>query len=306
MRLTTTVLLALAAAMCLGAQELSPDIDFLAGIPGDPSYFSHELTFSFGRVTGKPYSAEETTKSVRVLADGNRILNYTTTRIFRDNEGRVRREVTLTRGGSDKKKTSITISDPVAGVNYSLDPDTKIARKTGEFPQFADTMAKLNTQLKSLKLRVPDIKTSDLKGLDEKSFPFEDFANTEPVRAHFRGEFKGKGVTETHEDLGTEDIGGIQAEGSKDTTSIPAGVIGNEKPIVISSERWVAKDLGIDVKTVNDDPRFGKTEFTINSLKRTEPDPALFRVPPGYKVETGDTLVLPLVKPFSGDSGLPR
>ena len=45
------------------------------------------------RVTpGKPYSAEAVTESTQVLADGNRIVRKSTTRMYRDSEGRTRRE----------------------------------------------------------------------------------------------------------------------------------------------------------------------------------------------------------------------
>lgn len=285
----TVLALVLIATAGLSAQELSPDINFLSGMPFDSSYFNHEFTFSFGRITGKPYSAEETTRSVRVLGDGNRIVNSSVIRIFRDDQGRVRREVTLTRGGSEGKRTVITISDPVAGVSYSLDPRTKVARKSTAFPHLEHTMQELNDRIqKSIHVNTKDL-------LDGKAFHFEfpevnitpDFeaGRNAPVP-------RGKGVTRTHEDLGTDTIAGIEAEGTRDVTTIPAGIIGNEKPIVIKSERWVAKDLGIDVKTIHEDPRFGTTEFTISELKRTEPSAALFQVPPGYRVEGGEGLAL--------------
>ena len=41
---------------------------------------------------GKPYAAEAITESTQVLADGNRIVQKSTTRVYRDSEGRTRRE----------------------------------------------------------------------------------------------------------------------------------------------------------------------------------------------------------------------
>jgi len=77
--------------------------------------------------TGKPYSAEAVTESLQVLGDGNRIVKKSVTRVYRDNEGRTRRE----QFGDNGQARSITISDPVAGASYSLDPGSKIAHQTG-------------------------------------------------------------------------------------------------------------------------------------------------------------------------------
>ena len=43
-------------------------------------------------VKGAPYLAEVITESVQTLADGNRIVQRTTGRVYRDSDGRVRRE----------------------------------------------------------------------------------------------------------------------------------------------------------------------------------------------------------------------
>src|SRR5258707_5585285 len=61
-------------------------------------------------VKGAPYSAEEVNESEQILGDGTRIHNENRTKIYRDGEGRVRRET----------PDQISISDPVAGVSYIL------------------------------------------------------------------------------------------------------------------------------------------------------------------------------------------
>jgi hypothetical protein len=77
-------------------------------------------------VTGRPYSAEATTQFVQVLGDGNKIVRKTTVRIFRDGDGRTRREE-LAADGTVK---SISIYDPVAHVSYVLDPATRTATRS--------------------------------------------------------------------------------------------------------------------------------------------------------------------------------
>jgi hypothetical protein len=75
-----------------------------------------------------PYSAEAVTESVQALADGNHIVTKNATRIFRDGEGRTRREQ-LNPAGTDA--LTINISDPIAGTAYVLDPATHMAFRNG-------------------------------------------------------------------------------------------------------------------------------------------------------------------------------
>src|SRR5262245_21166447 len=44
-------------------------------------FMTQEFTFSGKTITNAPYSAEEKTESVQTLADGNRIVNTTTSRV---------------------------------------------------------------------------------------------------------------------------------------------------------------------------------------------------------------------------------
>jgi hypothetical protein len=89
------------------------------------------------------------------------------------------------------------------------------------------------------------------------------------------------------EDLGTQTINGVMATGTRYTHTIPAGQIGNEKPIVAVSEHWYSDDLQIVVKSTRTDPRFGTTTYTVTNIQRTEPAATLFTVPADYTVQTG-------------------
>ena len=85
------------------------------------------------------------------------------------------------------------------------------------------------------------------------------------------------------EDLGTQNIEGVQCEGTRHITTIPAGAIGNERPIEITYERWFSKDLGMVVSSKRSDPRFGEQTYTLKNIVRAEPDPSLFTVPREFK-----------------------
>ena len=86
-------------------------------------------------VTGAPFSGVAVTESTQTLADGNHITHKTQTNVFRDSQGRVRKEVTLSGFGpmaaSGEPKSFVVISDPVANANFVLHPDTKVAEKMG-------------------------------------------------------------------------------------------------------------------------------------------------------------------------------
>jgi hypothetical protein len=89
------------------------------------------------------------------------------------------------------------------------------------------------------------------------------------------------------EQLGKMYIEGVQAEGTRTTTTIPAGDIGNERPINIVDERWYSPDLQMTVMTKHSDPRAGETNFALKNINRSSPPPNLFEVPSGYTVTTG-------------------
>ena len=73
--------------------------------------------------------------------------------------------------------------------------------------------------------------------------------------------------------------------------TIPAGKIGNERPLVTVSERWFSPDLGVVVMSRHSDPRFGTTTYRLTDLDRREPPAAQFEVPPDYKLEDGPVVI---------------
>ncbi|HKR61036.1 MAG TPA: hypothetical protein VJS64_15055, partial [Pyrinomonadaceae bacterium] len=69
------------------------------------------------------------------------------------------------------------------------------------------------------------------------------------------------------------------------TITIPAGEIGNERPLEIVSERWYSAELQAVVMTRHTDPRFGETTYKLTNISRTEPDHSLFEVPAGFTMK---------------------
>jgi hypothetical protein len=86
------------------------------------------------------------------------------------------------------------------------------------------------------------------------------------------------------ESLGSKTLEGVTAEGTRTTSTIPAGQVGNEQPIQTVVETWYSPDLQITVFSKRSDPRSGETVMRYTNIARTEPAHTLFEVPADYKI----------------------
>lgn len=239
--------------------------------------------FSFDKlVKGAPYSAQAVTEMTQTLSDGNRIVNTSTAAVYRDGEGRTRREQTLKSIGnfsaSGEPFQSISINDPVAGVGYVLEPHSHMARKIQGFRVEAGTGAGVGA---AFKIRSP--------GGEGEAVTINTTTNG-PVTVR-RGTAEARAVEEKErtafrkEDLGTQTVEGVNAVGTRTTITIPAGQVGNERAIEIVDERWFSPDLQTMVMTRHSDPRSGETVYRLTNISRTEPDHSLFEVPSDYTLK---------------------
>src|SRR5579872_5139847 len=84
-------------------------------------------------VKGAPFSATSTSETTQTLQDGTAIHRTSQGAIYRDSEGRWRREVSFTGAGplaaSGGTHKMIAIFDPVANAHFMLNPDKKVAHK---------------------------------------------------------------------------------------------------------------------------------------------------------------------------------
>lgn len=206
-------------------------------------------------VTGAPYSGVTVIETTQTLADGTTINRKIQANAFRDSQGRVRRETTLPAIGpltaAGQSKTFIVIHDPVAGTSFELHPDQKTA-----------------VQLRS--------HGGGKAGGDTLQGKFQSHIQAEIANGTLK-----------KEDLGTQTINGLSAQGTRYTRTIPEGQIGNDKPITVTNEVWYSPDLQIVVKSTRNDPRFGSTTYTVSNIQRQEQAASLFTVPAGYTVTQG-------------------
>jgi hypothetical protein len=89
------------------------------------------------------------------------------------------------------------------------------------------------------------------------------------------------------EDLGTQSMEGLTVEGTRQTNTTPVGEVGNDQPIVSTSEFWYSKELRITVLSKDSDPRSGDNTTRFINVSRAEPEASLLTVPDGYTVVDG-------------------
>jgi len=320
MRTIQMTVIGLAAAGALAAQEpadvffaaplqvrtaAAPTFEFIAGgmLGGAP-------------VKNAPYTAQAVTDSTQTLADGNRIVNHSTSSIARDSEGRERREQSIASLGALAAQGDpvqiVFISDPVAGVNYSLNAKDKTAIKL-PIPDFLTDLpglpkppagANVNVMVRRIgtagsaagSAGVPPaaVAAGGSAAGGPRVLYFHKEIVTNPggdsrARAQAPGIAGPDSLTQGNapniEQLGSKTIEGVQATGTRTTFTIPAGQIGNDKPLDITDERWYSNELQVTVLSEHSDPRMGKTTYALKNISRGEPSPALFQVPSDYTVK---------------------
>jgi hypothetical protein len=272
-------------------------------------------------VKGAPYSADEVTQSTQVLADGTRIHHENRIAVYRDGEGRVRRE---------SSPDQITIIDPVARTSFFLNPKTMTAQKApamvgysflhtggeggpgllgmapGMRSESTFTMitrdgatsvningtpveekvvaeaiarAKQNGESSTVNVPVGEYRVAlDKSAADKEKMAAE--------KAMMVGSMDTKVMTRRgkSEDLGKQTIEGVIAEGTRTTSTIDVGAIGNDRPIQIVTERWYSAELQTVLMTKTSDPRMGESTFSLTNVHRGEPGAYLFQVPAGYTI----------------------
>jgi hypothetical protein len=85
------------------------------------------------------------------------------------------------------------------------------------------------------------------------------------------------------EALPPREVEGLKLTGQRFTSTIEAGKVGNEKPIVLTREVWTSPELQITVSSQDRDPRSGEQNYQLRQIRRGEPDAALMKVPADFK-----------------------
>lgn len=279
--------------------------------------------------TGKPMFAEFVTEHHQSFTDGNHISRATNSSIYRDAQGRIRRESQLSLPGLPAgvaAATFITIVDRQLGYGFVLDPQEMVAHRynlNGPSPSY---IARLNAQGSGSPLISPDPKPSaastvspaapaasatsseshwKLHGFYSRHRSATDAATpagsaaANQFNSGFMAEDAGFASAPTMridqpflaapnpvrtENLGEQIILGFRTRGTRVITTLPAGQIGNDRPIDIISEQWFSPDLELVMRSLHRDPWAGEFTTTVTHVSRGDQPATLFEIPERYKV----------------------
>lgn len=341
------------------------------GGQGDTAFqfFSTEMGFDTRLVKGAPLSATIISETIQTLADGNRIVQRSEGRLYRDSQGRTRQERTFQMGGSNLEHQTVTILDPVSGQDYVLDPSSRTARRMFARilpppPPPAPVPSKAPADTPNLSAEAPkqikvsggvlqgsaikkaqpvyppvakaanasgavqvqvtigedgrvidtavlnghpllrdaaqqaarqwEFKPTELAGKPVKvqgilTFNFTLEGGTQPP-APLEGIRRGSMGSTNTEELGKQMIEGVECTGTRHITTIPAGAIGNERPLETVRETWYSPELKLVIMSKQTDPRFGESNYRMTNISRHEPEATLFQVPADYTFKEGDNL----------------
>ena len=241
---------------------LVPTVYAQEGRRGAPPFLRAQVESE--TVKGAPYSAEVINQSIQTLSDGNKIVRTTTSHVYRDSDGRVRREEDRPSGSP-----GITITDPVAGNSWVLNVDNRTARQSPMLARIYNAVLSQNGDMERLTMLL----------------------NGQPsvfVAPNWTARGSGPGGEQNAEErLSPRVIEGLRVEGVRRTSTIAAGAIGNERAIVVTTEEWTSPELKVLVLSEHSDPRTGTSTYKLVNLKRAEPAAALFQVPADYTVQQG-------------------
>jgi hypothetical protein len=196
-----------------------------------------------------PFTATLATESVKYAADGAAMTFNNERRIARDAQGRVYQErwYLVPKGGKIQSTMNwIQIADPNRLTLYNC----------------------------SIEVRICDLLVYD---------PANSLSGLSPHRGT-SGPLPQGGGSVVWEDLGKRNIAGIETAGTRETTTTDPGTMGNDQPLTYVSEYWHSEQLGINLLSFRTSPFFGKQTFTITEITAADPDPQLYTVPAGFKV----------------------
>lgn len=306
MRRNIALSLSVAAGMTLSAQQppsagTEPAIalhDIVVAAPAGGSASANMQFFSAGEVLGpvlkgQPYTAEAVTEMTRVLADGTRIVNKNSSTMARDKDGRTRRDNTLSNigpwaAGNQQPPKLATIADPVAKETIMLDLNARTARRM-KTPANLPPPPAAGSRDVVFERKVHVV----VEGKGEAAIAEGGVAGIPalpPAGGAMAVWHHSDARNAKRESLGRQNMEGVMVDGTRETATVPAGEIGNDRPIVTVTERWYSPELQMVIYSKTTDPQFGETVYRVTNLRRGEPNADLFKVPADFKVSEGPAI----------------
>ena len=197
-------------------------------------------------VKGAPFSLTAKRTTTAKQADGAERVQEKEERVFRDGEGRFRLDAGEMKDGKFVVRT-ITIFDPVALTSVTYMAGNNVGRLSEVLPRSLPTP-------------------------EEEQKAAEQGARS----AAYLREHPGAGGTE---DLGTQTLLGEVTHGMRamQTANGPDGRVAMR----MVTETWTSPELGIALLTKTEGGPGGDRTYEVTSLRRGEPDGAVFKLPDG-------------------------
>jgi hypothetical protein len=265
--------------MAAGAMAQPPEGPHGRG-PGGPGGPGPRMVGAMPGMQGRavknaPFAADVVTETTQTLADGSHIKRTNTVKVYRDSEGRTRREQSLgnlnglTAGSGASQSQVAFIADPVAGASYALDLTNRTATKST-----------MHQGGRGPGLRGPGAPPDGAAPRVRPAPP----ADGQSARGPQAGRFGHNRQNVRTESLGKQNVEGVLADGTRTTMTIPAGEIGNEQPLQVVDETWYSSELQTVVLRKHTDPRSGESVTRYMNVSRTEPSRILFEPPADFKL----------------------
>ena len=234
-----------------------------------PRFDSALQSFERAGIRDTPFSAEVQVEMVWPLREGGSTMRKATYLIYRDGQGRTRRDLTsdeTTAAATTNRPRTSVINDPLASSTYLIDHRTSTVRKLALV-----TGNDVDSQ--------PSVVEPKLRGTAPG------FVNLSGRNSQVPKGVVSRGQVTQKEQLGQREIGGAIAEGTRLVQTISLGSSRNQKPIEITTEEWYSVELQTIVAITISDPRFGRSEYRLMNIVKGEPSKTLFVIPPAYQVK---------------------
>jgi hypothetical protein len=194
---------------------------------------------------GKPFSGRSTTEWTRTLEDGSVVKTHLFAMVARDSLGRIYRERHHFVPADSTRQSELTHILIYDPISHTQTECSVQTRLCNSRGYYAPTTFRLRP-----------------------AGPFRD----------------GTGSL-SRESIGSDVIDGLDVVGSRETISLNPGVVGNSQPLISTREFWYSPELQVNLAITRKDPREGTQVIRVGDLSRNDPDPTLFQIPPGFKLE---------------------
>ena len=221
-----------------------------------PRVASSQTTISFGNAGPEylkpdaPFTISRTTRTEMRLQNGSTVVHEMTEKVTRDSAGRIfDLSQAVSADGLTHPAQFYVLADPTTHTMT----DWRQGQTTANSYQLPS----------NAKLDVHVLWTDPLKG---SKLPAD--AKT------------------TTEELGKQEIAGLEVTGTRITTEIPANAFGNSTPLHIVHEVWTSAALGIPLRQLDNNPFTGTRTMNTEKADLQAGGAALFRLPAGLQVKS--------------------